>query len=94
VCASENFTGGTVTTHRINGDWQHIRDLDNQSMVIATRPLYQPHTPHTVCGNLAEAQRGHVLRDGASRRQFEARRIRVFDFDFFFLGTATVVSLC
>jgi len=43
---------------------------------------------------LAEAQRGHVLRDGASRRQFEARRIRVFDFDFFFLGTATVVSLC
>jgi hypothetical protein len=35
-----------------------------------------------------------VLRDGAERRQLEARRMRVFDFDFFFLGTATVVSLC
>jgi len=61
---------------------------------MATRPLYQPQVPHTVCGNLAAAQRGQVLRDGAERRQLEARRMRVFDFDFFFLGTATVVSLC
>ncbi len=65
-----------------------------QSTVTATRPLYQPQVPHTVCGILAAAQRGHVLREGALRRQLEARRMRVFDFDFFFLGTATVVSLC
>ncbi len=63
-------------------------------MVTATRPLYQPQLPHTVWGILAALQRGQVLRDGASRRQLEARRMRVLDFDFFFLGTATVVSLC
>lgn len=63
-------------------------------MVTATRPLYQPHVPHTVWGILAALQRGQVLRDGATRRQLEARRIRVFIFDFFFLGTATVDSLC
>jgi len=63
-------------------------------MLTAMRPLYQPHVPHTVCGIFAAEQRGQVLRDGADRRQLEARRMRVFDFDFFFLGTATVVSLC
>lgn len=60
---------------------------------IATRPLYQPQVPHTVWGSLAAWQRGQVLREGADRRQLDARRMRVFDFDFFFLGTATVVSL-
>ncbi len=44
-------------------------------------------------GSLTALQRGQVLREGASRRQLEARRIRVFDFDIFLLGTATVVSL-
>ncbi len=63
-------------------------------MVTATRPLYQPHVPQTVCGSFVALQRGQVLREGAPRRQLAARRIRVFDFDFFFLGTATVVSLC
>lgn len=43
---------------------------------------------------MVAAQRGQVLREGAERRQLDARRMRVFDFDFFFLGTATVVSLC
>jgi len=28
-----------------------------------------------------------MLRDGANTRQADARRIRVFDFDIFFLGT-------
>jgi len=63
-------------------------------MVTATRPLYQPQVPHTVCGIFAALQRGQVLREGASRRHAEARRLRVFIFDIFFLGTATVVSLC
>ena len=44
-------------------------------------------------GSLTALQRGQALREGASRRQLEARRIRVFDFDIFLLGTATVVSL-
>ena len=37
----------------------------------ATRPLYQPQVGHTVCGCLAEPQRGQVLRGGprASRRR-------------------------
>ena len=29
-----------------------------------TRSRYQPHDPHTVCGTLAEPQRGHRLRGG------------------------------
>jgi len=55
--------------------------------------LYQPQLPHTTWGSLADWHRGQVLREGAPRRQLDARRMRVFDFDFFFLGTATVVSL-
>jgi len=35
-------------------------------------------------------QRGQRLRDGASSFQADARVLRLFDFDFFFLGTATV----
>jgi hypothetical protein len=50
--------------------------------------LYQPQAGHTVCGSLAAAQRGHTLREGAASFQLPARRLRVFDFDFFFLGTA------
>ena len=33
-------------------------------------------------------QRGHRLRAGASSFQAEARRLRLFDLDIFFLGTA------
>jgi len=43
-------------------------------------------------GCLAEPQRGHTLRDGASSFQAPARRLRLLDFDFFFLGTAIVLS--
>jgi hypothetical protein len=39
---------------------------------------------------LAAPQRGQTLREGAARFQAPARRLRVFDFDFFFLGTAMV----
>lgn len=56
---------------------------------MTTRFLYQPHDGHTVCGVRAPPHREQVLRAGASRRQLLARRLRVFDFDFFFLGTAT-----
>jgi hypothetical protein len=60
---------------------------------MTTRFLYQPHDGQTVCGSLALPQRGQVLRDGASSFQAAARWLRDFDFDFFFLGTAIVVSL-
>lgn len=58
---------------------------------MTTRFLYQPHDGHTVCGVRAPPHREQVLRAGASRRQLLARRLRVFDFDFFFFGTATWV---
>src|SRR5690349_20154494 len=39
-------------------------------------------------GRLALPQRGQMLRAGASSCQAAARWLRLFDFDFFFLGTA------
>ena len=57
---------------------------------MTTRFLYQPHDGHTVCGVLALPQRGQVLRAGASSFHADARVLRLFDFDFFFFGTATV----
>jgi hypothetical protein len=55
---------------------------------MATRPLYQPQLPHTVCGRLAAPQRGQVLRPGRVIFQAEARRLRLLAFEVFFLGTA------
>jgi hypothetical protein len=52
--------------------------------------LYQPQVGHTVWGVFALPQRGHVLRAGALSFHALARRLRVFDFDVFFFGTATV----
>jgi len=42
---------------------------------------------------LAGPHRGHTLRDGASSRQAEARRLRLLDLEVFFLGTAIVEVL-
>ena len=56
---------------------------------MAWRPWYQPHSAHTTCGTFDDPHRGHTLRGGAARVQLLARRMRVFDLDFFFLGTAT-----
>src|SRR4051812_27046630 len=58
---------------------------------MAWRPWYQPQLPHTTWGSLAAPQRGHRLRLGASRRQADARRLRLFDLEVFFFGTAIVV---
>jgi hypothetical protein len=41
---------------------------------------------------LAVPHRGHTLRAGTSSFQALARRLRLFDFDIFFLGTAILVS--
>jgi hypothetical protein len=55
---------------------------------MAWRPWYQPQLPHTTCGRLTAPQRGQVLRPGVPIRHADARRLRDFDFDIFFLGTA------
>ena len=60
---------------------------------MTTRFLYQPQLGHTVCGSFAAAHRGQTLRDGLPSFHAPERRLRDFDLDFFFLGTATVVSL-
>ncbi len=64
--------------------------LGNQPTSTTTRSRYQPHDGHTVCGVFALPQRGHRLRAGTLSRQALARRLRVFDFDVFFFGTAIV----
>ena len=55
---------------------------------MAWRPLYQPQLGHTVWGTLAASQRGQLLRATTPIFQLLARRLRVFDLDFFFFGTA------
>jgi hypothetical protein len=82
-----------VAAHGVDGDGEHRRSGRGQATSIAMRFLYQPQFGHTVCGVLALPHRGQVLRAGAPSFQAPARRLRVFDFDFFFFGTATVDSL-
>jgi hypothetical protein len=55
---------------------------------MAWRPPYQPQFPHTTCGSLAWAHCGQRLRGGVASFQFEARRLRDFILEVFFLGTA------
>ena len=60
---------------------------------MTSRPLYTPHDGHTVCGSFALPQLGQRLRAGASNFHAAARWLRVFIFDFFFFGTATLLGL-
>ena len=55
---------------------------------MAWRPPYQPQFPHTTWGSLAALHCGQMLRGGTLSVQFEARRVRDFIFEVFFLGTA------
>jgi hypothetical protein len=59
---------------------------------MAWRPLYQPQLGQTVCGIFAAEQRGQLLRATVPILQLLARRLRVFDLDFFFFGTAIGLS--
>jgi hypothetical protein len=61
---------------------------DDYSTSMAWRPLYQPQLPHTTCGSLAVLHRGQTLRAGVPSFHAEARRLRLFDLDIFFFGTA------
>jgi hypothetical protein len=67
--------------------------LSLQSRSRAWRPAYQPQFPHTTWGCFPALQRGQLLRAGALRVQFEARRLRLLAFEVFFFGTA-IVRLC
>ena len=60
---------------------------------MAWRPPYHPQLGQTTWGSLAWAHCGQRLRAGADRRQAEARRLRLFDFDVFFLGTAIALRV-
>jgi hypothetical protein len=62
--------------------------MDAYQTSTATRFLYQPQVGHTTWGSLAEPQRGQIERAGSDSRQALARRLRDFDLDFFFFGTA------
>jgi hypothetical protein len=55
--------------------------------------LYQPQVPQTVCGTLADAHRGQTERPGLRSVQADARRLRLFALEVFFLGTAISVFL-
>ncbi len=57
---------------------------------MAWRPAYQPQLPQTRWGNLASEHRGQELRDEERSFHAAARRLRVFDFEVFFFGTAIV----
>jgi hypothetical protein len=59
---------------------------------MAWRPAYQPQLPQTTWGSFTALHRGHTLRGEALSVQLEARRLRLFDFDVFFFGTAMVFS--
>jgi len=61
---------------------------------MAWRPLYHPQVGQTTCGSLALWHCGHTLRAGALKVQALARRLRLLDFEVFFLGTAMAQFLC
>src|SRR5262249_51641649 len=61
------------------------------STPMAWRSWYQPQFPHTRWGSLAAPHRGQTLRGGAETVHALARRLRLFDLDVFFLGTAMLM---
>jgi hypothetical protein len=50
--------------------------------------LYHPQLGQTTWGDLATVHCGHTERAGVFSTQLDARRLRVFDFEVFFFGTA------
>ena len=55
---------------------------------MACRPPYQPQLAQARWGRLVDPHRGQALRAAGPIRQADARRLRLFDFDIFFFGTA------
>jgi hypothetical protein len=59
---------------------------------MACRPWYQPQWGQITWGSFARRHCGQTLRAGARSVQADARRLRLFDFDVFFFGTAIALS--
>ena len=90
--AVDDRSGGVVAAHRVDSDGEQAAmrrngsaDVDDDAVSCTSRTM-----GHTTCGSLAAAQRGQTLRGGCASFHAPARRLRDFDLDFFFLGTATV----
>ena len=64
--------------------------MSTQLTSTATRFLYHPQFGQTTWGNFEVAHWGQTLRAGRAKRQFEARRLRVFALLVLRLGTAIV----
>jgi len=88
--AGDDLRRGAVAPHRVDG-YGKVRAC--HSISIACRPWYQPQCGQTTCGSFVRRHCGQMLRGGSLSVQAEARRLRLFDFEVFFLGTAIVVSL-
>src|SRR3546814_9196180 len=80
--------------HGVNSNRKHQSCLgtEDQSTSIAWRPAYQPQLPQTTWGTLVAPHRGQRLREGRSRRQALAQRMRLLALEAFFLGTALASS--
>jgi hypothetical protein len=74
-----------VAAHGVDRDGEQTLA---QPTSTACRPPYQPQLVHTTWGTFACRHWGQMLRGGALRVQLDARRLRDFIFDVFFLGTA------
>jgi hypothetical protein len=59
---------------------------------MAWRPAYQPQLPQARWGRLVALHRGQVLRAEVPSRHADAFRLRLFDLDIFFFGTAMTRS--
>ena len=85
--------GRPVAAHRVDGDREQHRwaggsgDVDGDAVLVPAAGR-----AHRVRHLGAAAARAHAARPARRASSAPARRLRVFDFDFFFLGTAIVVS--
>jgi len=94
--AGDYLCGSPITAHGIDRHRKARKRLTRRadpptghySTSIAWRPLYQPQFGHTTWGSLALVHCGHTERAGAFSTQLDARRLRLFALEVFFLGTA------
>ena len=93
--AGDDLAGCLVAAHGVDGDRQH---RDGRCALSRRRRRRGPCTSRRSGTPCAAAWRrrsaGRCCAPGRSSFQAPARRLRVFDFDFFFLGTATAGLRC
>jgi hypothetical protein len=84
-----NLGRAPIGAHDVDGDGQPLGRHPRYSTMIAWRPPYHPQLGQTTCGSLPRRHCGQTLRGGAASDHAPARRLRLFIFEVFFLGTAT-----